>query len=89
MALCCPYFPGSFWKYLAQTSGSFNIHIFVLAVRCKNLLAFIFLLFLHFQDPTAEDTMVVQLILASRMGTRELESNEEDENAFEIPCEHL
>ena len=52
-------------------------------------MAFIFLLFLHFQDPTAEDTMVVQLILASRMGTRELESNEEDENAFEIPCEHL
>merc|ERR1712113_1127531 len=30
-------------------------------------------------DPTAEDTMVVQLILASRMGTRELESYEEDE----------
>ena len=33
--------------------------------------------------------MVVQLILASRMGTRDIESNEEDENAFEIPCEHL
>ena len=52
-------------------------------------MAFIFLLFLHFQDPTAEDTMVVQLILASRMGTRELESDEEDENAFEVPREQL
>ena len=40
-------------------------------------------------DPTAEDTMVVQLILASRMGTRELESDEEDENAFEVSREHL
>merc|ERR1712051_1097367 len=40
-------------------------------------------------DPTAEDTMVVQLILASRMGTRELESDEEDENAFEVPREQL
>merc|ERR1712083_273066 len=40
-------------------------------------------------DPTAEDTMVVQLILASRMGTRELESDEEDENAFEAPREQL
>ena len=52
-------------------------------------MAFIFLLFLHFQDPTAEDTMVVQLILASSMGTRELESDEEDENAFEVPREQL
>ena len=33
--------------------------------------------------------MVVQLILASRMGTRELESDEEDENAFEVPREQL
>ena len=33
--------------------------------------------------------MVVQLILASRMGTRELESDEEDENAFEVSREHL
>merc|ERR1712008_664716 len=32
---------------------------------------------------------VVQLILASRMGTRELESDEEDENAFEVPREQL
>merc|ERR1712062_711150 len=40
-------------------------------------------------DPTAEDTMGVQLILASRMGTRELESDEEDENAFEVSREHL
>merc|ERR1712008_261205 len=40
-------------------------------------------------DPNAEDTMVVQLILASRMGTRELESDEEDENAFEVPREQL
>ena len=51
-------------------------------------MAFIFFLF-AFQDPTAEDTMVVQLILASRMGTRELESDEEDENAFEVPREQL
>ena len=28
------------------------------------------------QDPTAEDTMLVQIILASRMGTRELEDSE-------------
>merc|ERR1712083_37105 len=40
-------------------------------------------------DPTAEDTMVVQLILASRMGTRELESDEDYENAFEVPREQL
>merc|ERR1712051_814487 len=40
-------------------------------------------------DPTAEDTMVVQFILATRMGTRELESDEEDENAFEVPREQL
>ena len=40
-------------------------------------------------DPTAEDTMVVQLILASRMGAREIESDEEDENAFEVPREQL
>ena len=33
--------------------------------------------------------MVVQLILASRVGTRELESDEEDENTFEVPCEQL
>ena len=33
--------------------------------------------------------MVVQLILASRMGTRELESDEEAENAFEVPREQL
>ncbi len=33
--------------------------------------------------------MVVQIILAMRMGTRELESDEEDENAFEVPREHL
>ncbi len=31
------------------------------------------------QDPLAEDTMIVQIILASRMGTRELESEDEDE----------
>lgn len=42
-----------------------------------------------FKDPTAEDTMVVQVILASRMGTRELESDEEDENAFEVPRDQL
>merc|ERR1712228_490633 len=35
------------------------------------------------------DTMVVQVILATRMGTRELESDEEDENAFEVPREQL
>merc|ERR1712083_20399 len=40
-------------------------------------------------DPTAEDTMVVQFILATRMGTRELESDEEVENAFEVPREQL
>ena len=33
--------------------------------------------------------MVVQLILASRVGTRELKSDEEDENTFEVPCEQL
>ena len=33
--------------------------------------------------------MVVQFILATRMGTRELESDEEDENAFEVPREQL
>ena len=48
-----------------------------------------FFLLLYFQDPTAEDTMVVQFILATRMGTRELESDEEDENAFEVPREQL
>ncbi len=32
-----------------------------------------------FIDPTAEDTMIVQFILATRMGTRELESDTEDE----------
>ncbi len=35
--------------------------------------------FLILQDPTAEDTMLVQFILAARKGTRELESDEEDE----------
>jgi hypothetical protein len=29
--------------------------------------------------------MVVQFILAARMGYRELESDEEDENAFDVP----
>uniref|UniRef100_A0A0K2SWV2 Chromodomain-helicase-DNA-binding protein 7 n=1 Tax=Lepeophtheirus salmonis TaxID=72036 RepID=A0A0K2SWV2_LEPSM len=33
-----------------------------------------------FVDTLAEDTMVVQIILASRSGSRELESDEEDEN---------
>lgn len=33
--------------------------------------------------------MVVQLILATRMGTRELEDDEADENAFEISRELL
>merc|ERR1712241_1340626 len=32
-----------------------------------------------FIDPTAEDTMIVQFLLASRMGVRELESDTEDE----------
>jgi hypothetical protein len=42
-----------------------------------------------FQDTTAEDTMVVQFILASRMGYRELESDEEDSNAFEVPRDQV
>ena len=33
--------------------------------------------------------MVVQFILASRMGHRELESDEEDANAFEVPRDQL
>ena len=40
-----------------------------------------------FVDPTAEDSMIVQLILRSRMGTRELESDEEDEDYFVMPRE--
>merc|ERR1712083_123125 len=31
-----------------------------------------------FIDPTAEDTMIVQYILTSRMGTRELEDSEDE-----------
>merc|ERR1711974_363583 len=36
-----------------------------------------------FIDPTAEDTMIVQIILATRMGVRELESDTEDEEEKE------
>ena len=39
------------------------------------------------QDVTAEDTMIVQFLLSSRMGTRELEDDELDPNAFEVPRE--
>jgi len=42
-----------------------------------------------FQDTHAEDTMVVQFILAARMGHRELETDEEDANAFEVPRDQL
>merc|ERR1711981_1047225 len=38
-----------------------------------------------FVDVTAEDTMIVQYILSSRMGTRELEDDEQDPGAFEVP----
>merc|ERR1712066_566040 len=40
-----------------------------------------------FVDVTAEDTMIVQYILSSRMGTRELEDDEQDPGAFEVPRE--
>merc|ERR1711881_571143 len=40
-----------------------------------------------FVDVTAEDTMIVQFLLSSRMGTRELEDDEVDPNAFEVPRE--
>jgi len=43
----------------------------------------------QFQDTTAEDSMVVQFILSARMGYRELESDEEDANAFEVPRDQL
>merc|ERR1711881_301465 len=36
---------------------------------------------------TSEDTMIVQYILSSRMGTRELEDDEQDPGAFEVPRE--
>ena len=49
------------------------------AVSCQ--LSYISVLKIFVQDPLAEDTMIVQLILAMRMGTRELESDEEDEPA--------
>merc|ERR1712066_318938 len=40
-----------------------------------------------FVDVTAEDTMIVQFLLSSRMGTRELEDDELDPSAFEVPRE--
>merc|ERR1712173_500242 len=36
-----------------------------------------------FIDPTAEDTMIVQFILASRKGTREVDDSEEEKNKVE------
>merc|ERR1712173_225024 len=36
-----------------------------------------------FIDPTAEDTMIVQFILASRKGTREVDDSEEDKTKVE------
>merc|ERR1712241_263054 len=36
-----------------------------------------------FIDPTAEDTMIVQFILASREGTREVDDSEEDKTKVE------
>merc|ERR1712228_568998 len=40
-----------------------------------------------FVDVTAEDTMIVQYILKTRMGTRELEDDENDPYSFEVPRE--
>merc|ERR1712130_348699 len=40
-----------------------------------------------FIDPTAEDTMIVQIILASRTGTREVAEEEEEEVKKEEPKE--
>merc|ERR1712227_278816 len=38
-----------------------------------------------FIDPTAEDTMIVQIILASRTGTREVAEEQEEEVKKEEP----
>merc|ERR1712228_411081 len=42
-----------------------------------------------FVDVTAEDTMIVQYILKTRMGTRELEDDENDPYSFEVPREEV